>query len=339
VNRVLVVSAYPPRRCGVGAYAAAQVERLRANGDDVVVISPPDGNGDVRASFVGGDALRRAATIGGAFDRVVVQYETGIFFRPRSPLTHVATAASLLWLALRRPSLEIVVHEAHTPPSVLRPDYLLLRLAFSRARMRFHTDAERRAFERAYRVRTRASLVEHTEGVAVHATLTRTDARARLGLGSVGPIFVSAGFLQPDKAFERAIRAFAAAGAPGRLVVVGSVRERTPENERYAAELHAIAASSPNVTMLETYTDDEEFDAWVSAADAVVLPYRRAWSSGALARAQRLGTPAFVADVGGLAEQAGGRDRVFGTDEELAELLREAARAGRGGRRARTAER
>jgi hypothetical protein len=47
----------------------------------------------------------------------------------------------------------------------------------------------------------------------------------------------------------------------------------------------------------------------------------RAWSSGALARAQKLGTPAFVAAVGGLAEQAGPGDAVFRNDGELVGLL------------------
>ena len=325
-SRILVVSAYPPRRCGVGAYAAAQVARLREQGHHVVVLSPPDGDGDVRAPFVGGAALRRAATIGGAFDRIVLHYETGIWFRPRSPLTHLLTAASMLWLAIRRPRLEIVIHEARTPPSVLRPDYALLRLAFARAALRFHSRAERAAFEAAYRVRTRAAIVEHRDAVVVHASMSRTAARARLGLRVRGPLFVCAGFVLPDKGFDRAIRAFAAAGSRGLLAIVGSVRDATEQNVRYAADLRALADRSENVTMREGFVGDDDFDAWVSAADAFVLPYRHAWSSGALARAQRLGTPAFVAAVGGLAEQAGERDHVFATDEELAELMRDAMR-------------
>ena len=66
---------------------------------------------------------------------------------------------------------------------------------------------------------------------------------------------------------------------------------------------------------------DDDFDAWIAAADLFVLPYRRSWSSGALARAQLLGTPAAVADTGGLAEQAGPRDAVFRTGDELTNLF------------------
>jgi glycosyltransferase involved in cell wall biosynthesis len=328
-SRVLVVSSYPPRHCGIGAYAAAQVERLRAAGHDVVVLSPTDGAGDIRVPFVGGAALRRAATIGGRFDRIVVHYETGIWFRPRSPATHLMTAASLLWLVVRRPQTEILVHEAHEPPSVLRPDYALLRLAFARATLRFHTKAERSAFQAAYRIRTRAAIVEHIDGVVVHASMSRARARERLGVAADGPLFVCAGFIQPDKGFERAVGAFAAAGSPGRLVVVGSVRHDTTENRAYARDLRTLVERSENVSFLDRYVSDESFDAWLTAADALVLPYRQAWSSGALARAQRIGTPALVADVGGLSEQAGERDRVFRTDEELTALMRERALASR----------
>ena len=51
--------------------------------------------------------------------------------------------------------------------------------------------------------------------------------------------------------------------------------------------------------------------------DWVVLPYRRAWSSGVLARAHALGTPSIVSGVGGLAEQADEHDMVALDDAEL----------------------
>ena len=66
---------------------------------------------------------------------------------------------------------------------------------------------------------------------------------------------------------------------------------------------------------------DPELDAWIAAADAVVLPYRRSWSSGMLARAHALGTPAIVSAVGGLPEQAGEDDVVFEDDEGLARAM------------------
>jgi glycosyltransferase involved in cell wall biosynthesis len=325
---VLVVSSYPPRRCGIGAYAATQAATLRAAGHDVIVLSPPDGDGDVRVDFLdSGRVFREAARRGEAADRIVVHFQPALYYRPgsRAAAQKMATSAALRSLVRRRPQTEILVHEADTPVR-WRPDYILLRRAFARARLLFHTDAERIALQRRYGLRrVRARLVDHVAGVTVHAAVGREAARRRLGLEPAGPVFVCAGFVHPDKGFDRAVRAFAAAGSPGRLDVVGSVREPTPANLAAARELRELAAATPGVTLHEEFASDDEFDAWIAAADAVVLPYRRSWSSGALARAQALGTPALVSDAGGLPEQAGPDDRVFRSDAELAERIEEAA--------------
>ena len=322
--RVLVVGPYPPRHCGVGAYAKAHTERLRAAGDEVIVLSPPDGDGDVRVSFEGGRPFFVASRLAPGFGRLLVHFQPSLYYRPRAPVSKVMTSLGLVWLTTRRPDTEILVHEADPPPTLLRPDYLLLRWAFARARLLFHTSAERRALERAYRVRARARIVPHTEGVHV-SVISRRAARGHLSLPENELVLLCAGFVHPAKGFDRAVRAFQRAGGRGLLVVVGSVRERIPQNLAYAARLRELCASVPGVRLVERYVSDEEFDTWIAAADWILLPYRRSWSSGALARAQRLGTPAIVAAAGGLPEQAGPRDVVFRDDEELERLLRERA--------------
>jgi glycosyltransferase involved in cell wall biosynthesis len=319
VARILVVSSYPPRHCGIGAYAHAQVQRLRDEGHDVTMLSAPDGEGDIRAELIGGEAFARAAAIGSGFDRVIVHFQPALYYPPRAAAAKIRTSLRLLSLVRRVPQTEIVVHEAD-PPIRWRPDYVLLRQAFSRARLLFHTDIERDRFERAYRIRARAELIPHTEGVEVTG-VSREDARYRLGIPPEERLFLCAGFLGPSKGFERAVEAWNMAGMPGRLVIVGSVRDDTPENLAYAAMLRELVAGHDRLQLVEDYVADDEFDAWVAGADLLILPYRRSWSSGALARAQRHGTPAAVADVGGLAEQAGPNDVVFHSDGELVKLL------------------
>ncbi len=315
--RVLVVSSYPPRHCGIGAYAAAAVQRLREDGHDVTVLSPPDGAGDLRVDFSSGRPFRRASRLASGHDRVVVHFQPSLYYRPRAPVAKVAASLGLLWLCLRRRETEIIVHEAD-PPRLWRPDYLLLALAFRAAPLLvFHTESERRALERAYRVRVRGRLVSHTDGVRIAARLSRAEARRRLGVPADEPLLVCAGFLHPDKGYERAVEAFARVGR-GRLVVVGDVRDPSPENLAYARGLRERVAGTPGAELREGFVPDEEFDAWIAAADAVVFPYHRSWSSGALARAQLLGTPAVVTSVGGLPEQASPRDVVVSDDEELA---------------------
>ena len=320
--RILVISSYPPRHCGIGSYAAADVERLRSEGHEIVVLSPPDGDGDVRVPFFGGRPFLAAARLAASFDRVLVHFEPGLYYRRRAPVSKVMTSLGLWWLTRRRPGTEILIHEAARRPRLLwRPDHLVLRSAFARANLLFHSDREREALERAYRLHVEGSIVPHADGVRIARRSSRREARSMLGIEPTGCLFLCAGFLHPAKGYERAVRAFQDAGSPGRLVVVGSVRQPTPEALSYARALRDLCEAVPGVSLVEGYVSDEDFDTWIAAADVFVLPYRRAWSSGALARAQKLGTPAFVAAVGGMAEQAGQKDAVFRTDGELVELL------------------
>ncbi|HEX2025700.1 MAG TPA: glycosyltransferase [Actinomycetota bacterium] len=324
MSRVVVVSSYPPRHCGIGAYAAVQVERLRAEGHEVVVVSPPDGEGDVRVPFFGGRPFREAERISRRGDRVLVHFQPALYYRPRAPVSKVATSLRL-WRLCRRRGTEILVHEADRPIR-WRPDYALLRRAFAAApTLLFHTARERDRLEEWYRVHTRSRLVDHREGIRPVARPNRAEARHALGLPEDETVFVSPGFLHPDKGYERAMHAL---GGAGRLFVVGSVKDRAPANLAYAERLRRLAAETAGVELVERYLGEEELDRWVAAADAVVLPYRRSWSSGALARAQALGVPAIVTDVGGLAEQAGRNDVVVRDDRALAEALRRVSARG-----------
>ena len=152
-----MVSSYPPRHCGVGAYAQVQVARLRSAGHQVTVLSPPDGDGDIRVPFFGGRPFFRAARVGRRFDRIVVHFQPSLYYRPRKPVSKVLTSLGLWWLVARRPRTELVIHEADQPVR-WRPDYALLRQAFARAgQVWFHTGAEHELLEQRYRVWVRAT--------------------------------------------------------------------------------------------------------------------------------------------------------------------------------------
>ena len=94
--KVLVVSSYPPRHCGIGAYSRDQVSRLRSEGNEVTVLSPPDGQGDLRVAFAGGRPFFRAARMSRRFDLVVVHFQPALYYRARAPLSKIMTSAGLL---------------------------------------------------------------------------------------------------------------------------------------------------------------------------------------------------------------------------------------------------
>jgi hypothetical protein len=72
------------------------------------------------------------------------------------------------------------------------------------------------------------------------------------------------------------------------------------------------------------YVSDEQFDVWLVAADLVVLPYRRIWSSGVLERAELYGRPVVATRVGGLADQAPPGTVLVDDDRALVAALRAA---------------
>jgi glycosyltransferase involved in cell wall biosynthesis len=322
--RIGIVSSYPPRHCGIGSYAHAQAERLRSEGHEVTVISPVDGAGDVRVGFMGGGEFREAERRGASWDRIVVHFEPGLHnrsgARPRAIISKIRSSLALLSLIRRWPTVEILVHEAHRP-RWWRPDHVILRRAFARGQLLFHTDVERQTLEHDYRIRVRAQLIEHREGIHVRGPGDRAEARRYLGLDPEPPLFLCAGFLHPWKGFERAVHAFAGSDGPGELIIVGSVRDARRTHMAYATELRTLAEETDGVTLIESFQSDEDFDAWITAADHLVVPYTRAWSSGALARARVLGTPAIVSAVGGLSEQAGPDDEIVHSDEELTDVF------------------
>ncbi|MCA1727322.1 MAG: hypothetical protein LC722_06650, partial [Actinobacteria bacterium] len=249
-ERILVVAPFPPRRDGIAAYASVQVQRLREQGHHVTVLSPPDGDGERRAEFPGGDAFVQAAALAVKFDRVLVHFQPSLYYRPRAAASKIATSWRLLRLA-RRPQTEILVHEADTPLR-WRPDYLLLARAFAAApRLWFHTRTEWEALQREYGVRVRGGIVPHAEGIRVSA-LSRADARRRVGADPTGALFVCPGFLHPDKGFDRAVASIARVGA-GELHMVGSVREPTPANVAYASRLREECARTPGAHLLEDF--------------------------------------------------------------------------------------
>jgi glycosyltransferase involved in cell wall biosynthesis len=202
------------------------------------------------------------------------------------------------------------------------------RLWSRRVRLVFHTDWELRQFTERFPPAGREErLVTHGAFFTTTVRASREEARRHLGLPAERTVLLCIGFFspeKPDKAYDAAIRAVGRAAVDGlELHVVGSAIARpVPEVARYVEELRELAAETPNVQLHERFVSDEEFDLWIRAADAVVVPYREATSSSVAARAGLLGTPRICRAVGGIADQLGAGDLRFDTDQELVDVIR-----------------
>ncbi len=331
-DRILMVTPYPPLRDGIANYAAQEVKALRGAGHDVEVLSPGPSAAHHHLDLRGPRGPLALARRVRDYDRVIVQFHPDVFFPPGAgPALRAATMAGLVAAFAAARHVEVRVHEVDYSWGRARPPMAALARSLWRRvdRITVHTEPERTAFEAAFGLAAgTVELVGHGANFERRTALDRPAARRALGVGADELVFVSIGFLQPHKGFDRAIRAFGDLGRHGcRLDVVGSVRVTEPDYVAHRDELARLAAATPGVRLHEGYVSDETFDRWLVAADVVVLPYRHIWSSSVLERAATFDRRVIATDVGGLADQAGEGVELVADDAGLARAMAAAAEA------------
>lgn len=320
---------FPPMRGGISAYAEQAVARLREQGDEVIVASPRSSDADDVLDVSVRGAGTRLARLARSSDRFVVQFHPDMLGEQGSSLFARSLALLRLARGLRAaPASELCIHEVNYGAGPSAPlQRRLVRPIWNLAdTVTVHTERERRAFVERFGVDgDRVRVVSQGEHLVRRTDAVQGAAREELGLPSDDVILLSIGFLQPNKGFDRAIRAFGAiAPTAARLFVVGSAWRDDPPARRHLEELRELAGQTAAVELREGYVGDEEFDRWIVASDALVLPYRRGWSSNVLERGVLYGRPVIMSRTGGMAEQGSNRPSVILIDDDagLAEALR-----------------
>jgi glycosyltransferase involved in cell wall biosynthesis len=327
--RVLMLSPYPPMRGGIAVYAGQMVESLRAEGHEVTVASPERSDADRVLDVSRRGVGLRLAVLAHRFDRLIVQFQPEMLGPPGAPRRR--WAVSFLRLAagmFSAPSCEVCIHEVIYPEGRFA---WLLRAAGHRVwgladRLIVHTEQERRDFAAAFEIgEDRIRVVSQGEHLVRRTAADQATARAALELPAAPVLLLAIGFLQPNKGFDRAILAFGELRPErARLYVVGSIWREDPTSVSHVAELRRLADGTPGVRLREGYLSDEDFDRWIVAADALVLPYRRGWSSNVMERGLLYDRPVIMTRVGGMAEQGTDRANValVADDHELRSALR-----------------
>jgi glycosyltransferase involved in cell wall biosynthesis len=318
-------------RGGISAYAAQSVETLREGGDTVAVASPEPSGAEHVLDMSTRGAGRALSGLARASDRLVVQFYPDMLGGPGSSL--LSRFRSLLRIArgLRAaPHSELCVHEMNyglgpTAPiqrRLVRPIWQLADV------ITVHTERERREFAEGFGIsEARIRVVSQGEHLVKRIDEDRASARAALGVPADGVVLVAIGFLQPNKGFDRAIRAFAALpGGAASLFVVGSVWREDEWSRGHVADLRRLAEATPGAELREEYLSDDAFDRWIVASDALVLPYRLGWSSNVMERGLLYDRPVIMSRVGGMEEQGTDRPQVTLVDDDAAliEALRSA---------------
>ena len=138
-----------------------------------------------------------------------------------------------------------------------------------------------------------------------NTTLTRAEARLRLGIAEREKVILFFGNINPYKGVEYLAKAFQELRAKDsnyRLVIAGKP-DRFPE---YWEALRATIdedVRAGKIILKAEFVPDEETEIYFKAADVLVLPYKHIYQSGVLFLAYSFGLPVVAADVGSLPDE------------------------------------
>jgi glycosyltransferase involved in cell wall biosynthesis len=142
--------------------------------------------------------------------------------------------------------------------------------------------------------------------------ITQEDARQKLGIVPTAHVVLFFGQIDEYKGIETLIDAAAllVQKDPSIILIVAGKSKRQSD---YVLKLKTqVGKSLPekNVMLRLQFIPDNEVETYFSAADCVVLPYKRIFQSGVLFLAYRFGIPIIATDIGSFPEDV--IDRVTG---------------------------
>ena len=337
-EKVLMVSTYPPEKCGIGRYAQQQTVYLRKHGSQVDVYALR-GSGKYRGAFDSEESILRLKELARLYDRVIIQYHASFFYEGADVDETINRHEAFEELFLDCPNIEVICHEVSFPEAdgdnvltALDVQELLhakKRKWAAAQHLIFHTEKELNSFCEKLgfdRADPRFELVSPSRYYMPERDISQRDARAELGIPADACVFLCIGFIQAHKAFDQVAKAFSTLNEESkRLYIVGSLRYVSEETSAYLEALKSYSGKH-NITVVDEFVSDEAFDTWILASDCVVIPYKEIWSSGVLGRAKMLHKRSIAHNAGGLSEQLQDGDILFEEYEELPEILKKFTR-------------
>ena len=133
-------------------------------------------------------------------------------------------------------------------------------------------------------------------------TMTRDDARLRLGLSPTAKVLLFFGNIAAYKGVDYAVQAMSRlvlTYPDAQLVIAGSPKS----DDGYwptVMEMIKRLGLERNVSQAIAFIPDDEVETYFKAADVLVLPYTHVFQSGVLFLGYHFGLPAIATNVGGL---------------------------------------
>ncbi len=144
-----------------------------------------------------------------------------------------------------------------------------------------HSDSCKEQFLRAYhgigRRKVTVIPIGHLIGIYDNS-VSRDEARMRLGFNSGDRIFLSLGHVRPYKGLQECVALFKIMEDPSaRLLIVGK-----PITDAFAQELQRDCAPDPRIRCVLTFVPDNDLQLYLNAADVMILPFQRIFTSASL---------------------------------------------------------
>lgn len=164
-----------------------------------------------------------------------------------------------------------------------------------------HSGGALQLVESQWRIQRRHNLfiVHHGHFIDCYPTgITRKAARSRLGVPDDALVFLFLGNIRPYKGVQQLVRDFKAVSTPRmRLIIAGEVL-----TDALRREIEAEIGGSETIDFRPRFVPDSEVQTYMTAADAVVFPYTKALTSGALILAMSFGRACIAPRIGALAD-------------------------------------
>ena len=132
------------------------------------------------------------------------------------------------------------------------------------------------------------SIPESKIGVVPHGTydgcygtlISSNEAREKLKISSIGNIFLFLGMIKPYKGLDDLLKAWqkhVESNSADSLIIAGKIMDVS-----YEQELTQLISATKNVLFHNKFIKDDEIHLYYSAADVVVLPFKKITNSGSL---------------------------------------------------------
>lgn len=142
-------------------------------------------------------------------------------------------------------------------------------------------------------------IIPHGHYRAVYPdTVTRAEARARLGLPAEARVLGWLGQIRPYKNVAHLIATFRALPSPDTYLLIAG----KPGSQELATEIRVAAQGDPRIRLALGFVPDDEVQVYLRAIDLVVLPYQEILNSGSAILALSFDRPVLVPDRGTMAE-------------------------------------